>query len=218
MRLKHKLSGIRVWTGVVITAFIASVAVFMVMLHTEKKILSQYEKGTVYVAVAEIPKGTMLTESNVKKYIDKCDVDKMAISPDAVVELKNVIGAVSLFDISEGVILTGNMFAQRDSILENIAEPVIAGFKADDLFQVVGGVLRTGDYIHIYSSDEAGRVRLRWSDVFVQQVFDGSGKMVQSGNEDAAAQRINIYLDKESVEDFYSELNSGSLRVVKVCD
>lgn len=33
-------------------------------------------------------------------------------------------------------------------------DPVIAGCKADDLYQIVGGVLRAGDRINIYQVDE----------------------------------------------------------------
>ena len=94
---------------------------------------------------------------------------------------------------------------------------MIAGFKADDICQVAGGVLRAGDRVNIYSVREEGTV-LVWADVYVQQVFDAAGAMI--GNEDgvSSAQRINVYLDETEVETFYSELARGSLQVVKLVD
>ena len=76
-------------------------------------------------------------------------------------------------------------------------------------------MLRAGDRIHIYSVSEENETSLIWDDVYVQGVFDQAG--TQIGNEDAvtAAQRINVYMDKADVEVFYSELASGTLRVVK---
>lgn len=96
-----------------------------------------------------------------------------------------------------------------------LKEPVIAGFKADDLYQVVGGVLRAGDRIHIYRVSEEKETTLIWDNVYICQVFDQSGVSIESGNSTAAAQRINVYLDREDVEEFYSELALGTLRVVK---
>ena len=96
---------------------------------------------------------------------------------------------------------------------------MIAGFKAEDLYQVAGGVLRSGDRIHIYSVKEEGKEASSvWKNVFVQQVFDTSGNRISNEDSDTAAQRINIYLAEEDVERFYEQLSAGSLRAVKVCD
>lgn len=92
----------------------------------------------------------------------------------------------------------------------------MAGFKAEDLYQVVGGVLRAGDRIHIYSMSEEGEALPAWSNVYVREVFDQAGNRIVSGDTAAAAQRVNIYLDKKDVEAFYSRLASGTLRVVRV--
>ena len=136
-----------------------------------------------------------------------------------------------MFDIAPGVLLTSEMFESMDEVLGEMQSPVIAGFKADDLYQVVGGVLRAGDRIHIYkltdskaaeSEEDAIDERdadavLIWENIYVQEVFDQTGKRIASGDAVTAAQRINIYLDKADVEAFYAELASGALRVVKDC-
>ena len=103
---------------------------------------------------------------------------------------------------------------------EEMEEAVIAGFRAEDLYQAVGGVLRAGDRIHIYCIDkeETAKEKPVWKNLFVQQVFDQNGNAIDSGDTTTPAQRINVYMDNGKVDDFYRNLAKGSLRVVKVCD
>ena len=106
-------------------------------------------------------------------------------------------------------------------ITEQMREPVIAGFRAEDLYQVVGGVLRAGDRIHIYcveQEEEEQNGKLLWENVFVQQVFDRNGAAIGGDDGTTPAQRVNIYMEKERVADFYAALAQGSLRVVKAED
>jgi len=218
MKIHNKISNVRFWTGCIITAMIAAAAVFAVMLQIEKNMLSGYEKGEIYIAVADIPKGQVLTEENMDKYVALQNVDIQLIPDTAISDCGILKGLSAKCGIEKGVLLTRGMFVSADEAAEGIDEPVIAGIKADDVYQFVGGVLRAGDHIHIYNTDESGNVRLKWSSIYVQQVFDGSGKSIKNDDTDTAAQRINIYIDKSDVENFYTELKTGSLRVVKVCE
>lgn len=217
--------------GGIIAALVAAVAVFAVMLQLEKSMLTKYERGQIYVAVKEIPKGQLITEENRMLYFEERLLDKTCIPESALCRPEQVNELAAVFDIAPGVLLTGEMFESMDEALGEMENPVIAGFKADDLYQVVGGVLRAGDRIHIYKitdskeadskADEGDDVNvgavLIWENIYVQEVFDQTGKRIVNGDEATAAQRINIYLDKEDVEAFYAELASGTLRVVKDC-
>ena len=46
------------------------------------------------------------------------------------------------------------MLESEEQITGEMEEAVIAGFRAEDLYQAVGGVLRAGDRIHIYCIDK----------------------------------------------------------------
>lgn len=207
----------RLKTGGIIAALISAVAVFAVMVQMEKNILTQYEKGIIYVAIAEIPKGETVTEDNYANFFVQQQLDSSCIPATALRSPDQIRGLVAKTDIEQGVLLTTGMFEPVDKILAAMEKPVIAGFKAEDLYQVVSGVLRSGDRVNIYSVKEEGVV-LVWQDIFVQQVFDASGAAIASGDTVTAAQRINVYLDQADVEQFYGELASGSLRVVKNCE
>lgn len=206
----------RLKTGGIAAALLSAVAVFAVMVQMEKNVLTQYEKGTIYIAAAEIPRGELVTESNCAGYFVQQQLDRSCIPPTAIRSPEQVGGLVAKTDIEQGVLLTMGMFETVDEVLESMEKPVIAGFKAEDLYQVVSGVLRCGDRVNIYSVKEE-EVTLVWQDIFVQQVFDASGMAIAGGDTTTAAQRINVYLDQEDVEQFYGELAAGSLRVVKNC-
>lgn len=206
------------WNGSIAAALIAAVAVFAAMLQMEKNVLSEYEKGVIYVAAAEIPKGQVITEENFQSYFEEKLLDKNCIPQTALNSVEQVKGLIPVADIEQGVLLTEGMFEVLDSILENMQEPVIAGLKAEDLYQVAGGVLRAGDRIHIYSVNQDGETQLIWENIFVQQVFDQSGTAIGNDDELTAVQRMNVYMNKADVESFYTELAVGSLRVVKVCE
>ena len=218
MKTDKRQSRSRVWTGSIFAALVAAVAIFAVMLQLEKKVLSEYEKGPVLVAAGEIPKGEFITEKNVHGYLRTEEMDVNLIPGTALCSLEQLEGLVSGIKIEEGTILTLGMFEQENEIMKGMEEPVIAGFKAEDLYQVVGGVLRAGDRIHIYTVSESGHAGLIWKNVFVQQVFDGSGSSIKAGDMVSPAQRINVYLDAGDVEQLYTELARGTLRVVKVCE
>lgn len=204
--------------GGVLAAFFAAVAVFVVMLQMEKSVLEQGEKGTVLVAVSEIPKGRMLSVSDAEQYFAVREVDVELIPGSAVQMLEDLDGKNVAYGIEAGSILTQGMLVEPDRIIKEMKAPVIAGFKADDLYQVAGGVLRKGDKIHVFHVTEEQEVMLIWENLTVQAVFDQAGNQISNEDAFSAAQRINIYLDKADIDDFYARLSSGTLRVVKVCE
>lgn len=223
--------------GVVIVSLLVAVIVYAVMLNAEKTALSDYEKGTVYVTTKPVPKGTMITAD----YITQKEVDKSLIPSGAVSNPEVLTDLISVYAVDPGSIITTGMFTAVNDITKDMTQPVVAGFKADDLYQVVGGVLRSGDRINIYQVNENANkgdtsqslantdaegnwtetystASLVWGNVFVQEVFDSAGTVISTADTTTPAQRINIYMDNDNVAVFYAALAQGSLRVVKICD
>lgn len=207
-----------VWIGSMFAAFIAATAVFAVLMQMEKNMLSQYEKGRILTAAEEIPEGQLITQENAAVYFRETELDQSCIPETALCSMEQVRDMAPVAGIEKGVLLTEGMFETVNEITAGMQSPVIAGFKADDLYQVVGGVLRAGDRIHIYQVGEEGEACLNWRNVYVQQVFDNSGNHIGNEDSETAAQRINVYLEQDNVEQFYSQVAAGTLRVVKVCD
>lgn len=233
--------------GAIAVGLLLSIIIYAVMLHVEKTALSDFERSTVVIAAKEVPAGQVITVQNVGDYFTQKEIDAKLVPTNAVLATDQMIEQVALYKIGTGTIMTTGMLDSFNEITADMEEPVIAGFKADDLYQVVGGVLRAGDRIHIYriieseekedrnivSTDQAENEEpaenaeqtedaeepetALWENIYVQEVFDQTGNRIPSGDQETAAQRINIYLDKADVEAFYAELASGTLRVVKKC-
>ena len=165
----------RIWNGSILAAFVAAMAVFVFLLQTEKRVLTEYEKEQVCVVTAAIPRGEKISAENAEQYI-------------------TVMERIAAYGVEQGMVLTTGMLRELSEITEQMREPVIAGFRAEDLYQVVGGVLRAGDRIHIYCVE--------------QEEEEQNGKLLW----------VNIYMEKERVADFYAALAQGSLRVVKAED
>lgn len=214
-REKARISSGKLWMGSIIAALLGAIAVYLVMLQIEKNTLSQFEKVSVFVATGEIAKGQVINGENWQNYMCLKEIDKSCVPSTAVQGLADVQTMCALYNIEEGTLLTRGMFESIQDVLSEMKEPVIASIKADDLYHLVGGILRPGDRIHIYQVNEAGEVMRGWENVFVQQVFDQSGLAISCEDTVTAAQRINVYLDKECMETFYGLLATGSFRAVK---
>ena len=207
--------GLRVWTAAITAAFVAAVAVYLVMLQVEKKMLEGYEQTEVYLAAADIPKGTFFQEETLGEYFVKVSMDAKVVPPAALKDPRQTIDLIAASDIEKGVVVTEGCLQSVEEVTAGMEKPVVAGFRAEDLYQVAGGVLRSGDRIHIYQEVE-GETYLAWENLYVQQAFDSSGGIIESGDTSTCAQRFNVFLDMEDVERFYSGLDQGNLRVVKV--
>lgn len=204
--------------GAIATGLVLSIIIYAVMLHAEKNLLEDYEKEMVYIVIKMIPEGQMVTPENYLTYFQQQEIDAKLVPAASIQALDELGGMAARFDIDIGTLVTSGMFENINTITADMKEPCITGFKADDLYQVVGGVLRAGDRIHIYSVSEENETTLVWGDVYVQGVFDQAGNQISNDDTLTAAQRINVYLDNEDVPRFYSELASGSLRVVKALE
>lgn len=204
--------------GVIIAAFISALAVFIIMLQFEKRELQKYEKANIYIASSYIPKGTRIDEKSADKYMEIVQLDKSCVPESAIVSFDDISDMVSGYSIGKGTLLTKEMFETMNEILLEIDDPVEVGLKAEDLYQIVGGVLRSGDRIDIYFCDEEGQFECGWTNVYVLNAFDSSGALIEPGDMVTATNRINVYLPKSEVATLYSRLVPSDIRVVKRCE
>lgn len=207
----------KIWNGSILAAFIAAAAVFIIMLQAEKKVLAEYEKITVCVTIDDLPKGESITEDNILNYVQTVEIDRKIVPDTAIKNMDEITGRIAVHRIEKGSVVTRGMLESEEQITGEMEEAVIAGFRAEDLYQAVGGVLRAGDRIHIYCIDkeETAKEKPVWKNLFVQQVFDQNGNAIDSGDTTTPAQRINVYMDNGKVDDFteiWQKDRSESLR------
>lgn len=209
----------KVFPGIIVVAFITAVITFFLLLNVEKSILSDYEKGLVWVAAGNLQKSLEISKANMGDCFTQTEMDKKMIPESAVTDISLLAGCRTVLMIPENSILTTMMFENSDEHVDRMVKPVIAGCKADDLFQAVSGILRKGDLVNIYMvNEELGETYLLWNDVLVYQTFDNGGNMIAPEDTVTAAARINILIEERYAEQFYNEINNGSLRMVKIWD
>lgn len=207
----------RILPGVIIAAFVAALATFFILLQAEKNMLSEYEKEAVWCSSQQLPKGLEITQQNWQQYFVQTDIEKSKVPEKKVTDPQLLIGKLAGLEIPRGTVLTDTMFEGDEKYIASMQSPVIAGCKADDLFQFVSGVLRKGDLVHIYAvNEDLGATYLLWENVLVYQVFDTAGNLIPPEDITTPAARVNLLLEKGNAELFYNELQNGSLRVVKV--
>ena len=195
---------------------IMAIIVFFVLISVEKNIMQAYEKSIVVTVKQDIPERTLITENNADTYLEIKEVEKAAAPENGFQSLEELWGYVTITALDKGVIPTPSMVEAHEKDLEGMNNPVIAGISADDIYQVVGGILRSGDKIHIYAVDrENNETQLVWPDITVVQAFSSSGTEIPNSDESSVAQRINVYMEKDKVEALYTALAAGSLRIVK---
>ena len=199
--------------GLLVAALITAASVFAIMTYFQRQALADFEKREIYVAVSDIPEGIVITEENAAMYIAVKSVDAGCIPETALSDYRVLSGMSPVFDIAEGTLLTSGMFTDSDDVLAYMTDPVLAGFKTDDLSKAVSGVLRAGDRIDIYSMDpETGEGIQLCSNVYVECGYDSSGNAAIGGD---TAVMFNVYLESEDARAFYDGLRSGYMYVVK---
>lgn len=203
--------------GVILVAFIAAVATFFVFLNIEKNTLAAYEKVLVWSAGSDLVKGLEISENSLTECLVQVEMDKNRVPAEMIEDPMQLVGKRTVFSVSKGTILTPGMFTDEEDYYNGMFQPVIAGCKGDDLFQLVSGVLRKGDLVHIYTvNEELGETYMLWENILVYQVFDATGNSIANEDIITPAARVNLLLEEGYTEQFYNELNSGTLRLVKV--
>lgn len=200
-------------SGLAVTAFIAALIIFALLLYTEKKVIASEEKISVCVATCEIPDGTEINILNYKEYFSMHDIYISAVPDGALTSIEALYDKTAEYSITEGTVITDGMFRMSNIGSRGMNNPVLVGFKVEDIYQAVGGILRSGDYVHIYVVDEDGEAVLRWRNVCIEYAFDNSGNIL-ARTDAGKAMRFDAFFEMRDVKEFYEYLDSGKIRIV----
>ena len=209
----------RLGARVIMISFIAAAITFFLLIKIEENMLRDYEKENVWITTVSLEKNVEITDENKTVYFRQVEVDKSVLPSTRVDDIEELVGSRTIFAIPEGSVLSVNMFMDDEGYRNSLVNPVIVGCKAEDLYQVASGVLRQGDIVNVYTvSDELEETYLLWDNVLIHQTFDQSGNRIPSEDVTVAASRINLLMEESWAEQFYTELQKGSLRMVKIWD
>lgn len=206
---------------VLIYSFIVTMTLYAIMLFVEGKVLKQEDYTAVYVAQTDIAENTMISADNAGMYFSLEQRRSDWLPVGCVTDMTQLLGMMTAQDIAVNEILTMGKLSDTDRRTEGMEAPVEVSLNANNLSQVVGGVLREGDRINIWSVSENNSNGIAVVSAekicdyaYVTRVFTTAGVQLRNGTaDDNAAMVINIVIPGKREEEFNVALESGTLRI-----
>lgn len=202
----------------IIISFILAVIVFFGLIVYSRTLIAPEGTTDIYIAKNKIEKGTVVKEDNILTLFEKVeDVNNKAVIEGAFHsenELTDLIDRVASENIQKGEMISANRFIDKESIFANNDNIVEVSISSSDISEIVGGILREGDFINISMVDPVTKDSTRiLENVYIDKAFSTDGTKIDRDDTMAAA-RINVLLT--SAEDEAKLNKSISLQGIKV--
>lgn len=126
-----------------VSIVIASLS-YWLLLSAENRVLSEYDRTSVYVLSSDIAAGTQITD---KSYFTEKQIDSSVVPENAITDLSQIKDTYALYDLSKNTVLTDNMFYSINNA-ENGTKEI--GISLLSLTSGVNGIIRESDYIDLY--------------------------------------------------------------------
>ena len=199
-----------------IISLLVAIIVFFGLLIIESSILTPNGTAQVFVATDEIPKGVEINDSNIDTYFKSKNVDGGLAVTNYISNKEDLLNLIANETINKGEVISANSFVDKNDVLSKIENPVELSFKATDISQVVGGILRQGDMIDIsIINSTTNEVENVLNNVYVTKAISTDGQEIERG-EDRSAMIINIIVSEEDERRLNSKLSLGTIRVSKI--
>lgn len=200
----------------VVLCLLLAGGIFALLLNVEMKQLSQYEKGSVVVAIADVTDNKEITEENLNELFAVEERPLADIPTASYLELDELVGQYTQSGIDAGSMITASMLGE---LHENYGNAVLLSVNMEALEQSVAGTLRAGDEIDIYTVmvDEEDNVIVEkaLSNVTIERSYTSAGVPILKDDKDSIAQYITIPVHKDAVGTFYQALEDRRVEIVK---
>ena len=200
--------------------FVSALLLYAVLLYIECNVINAEDRAQVYVAAEQLVEDTLITEDNASHYFKLQTCSTSGLPDGVITDLSVLTGRIADRTYNPNEIVTISGFVLPDERISGIANPVEVSLNANMLSQVVGGVLRAGDYINIWSvvqdsgnNKEFMAVQI-CSHAYVTRAFTSSGVQVdRDSTEEQATTVINIVIPADKEAEFNTALAAGTIRV-----
>ena len=193
---------------VLVYSFVVTLTLYALLLFIERTVLSSDDY-------------TVITADNLGILFAAKERKSDWLPDNCITDISQLVGMMTVQDIVKNEVMTDRAVSAQDRRAAGIESPIEVAMNANNLSQVVGGILREGDRINIWSVTETnnngvGKVTAEkiCDYAYVTRVFTAAGVQVNaaSGN-DSAAMVINIIIPEEKEQEFNIALGKGTLRV-----
>lgn len=205
-------------------AMIFTAIVYIACCFVQRIIADTEDRVKVYVASKDIEQGVFITSDNFTSYFTS---DNRAVSDVPVNYISSPEQIYNSYTNKEYVkndTLSIEGFTSEKSLISDIENPIEVSVNASNLAQVVGGIIRAGDKINIYSVDTVNVAGVKRSEsveicrgAYVTKTFTSAGvELNRDSDTDEAALIINIVISEDDEDKFNVAVANGTLRVSKV--
>lgn len=202
----------------IIVCLILAVIVFIVLLNVEKGIMSNYEKTKVVVCKKNVEKQIDITKQNIKDYFELKEIPSNLVPKEAIKDLKDIPKGITNRELVQKEVLLKNVIESKDTIIQDIENPVETSITMEKLDRAVGGTLRRGDRVDISVIDEDNEKEIIVENVFISKAMNSSGEILTKESKEAAI-TFNIIVSKENAKMLKEVVNNNKeLTLVKLND
>lgn len=206
---------------VIVYSLIMTLVLYAVMLFVERTVLKSADYEYVYAAKMTVEKNTILTLENIDEYFELAERQADWLPQGSVTDVGQLVGKIVKYGYEKNQIVTLSGLSESDIRTEKIENPVEVALDGGSLSQMVGGIIREGDRINIWSvsrENENGENTVKADKIcdyaYVTRVFTSSGVQLKQTSQDAgAAMVVNIVIPASKEEEFNIALEKGTLRV-----
>lgn len=206
---------------VFVYSLVMTLVLYSAMIFVERTILKSEEYVSVYVAEGTVEKNTVVTAANIDELFALEERRADWLPDGSISDAAGLLGMTVKYGYEKNEVVTYSGLSAADTRMEGIENPVEVSLDAGSLSQVVGGIIREGDRINIWSvsrKNENGENIISAGKIcdyaYVTRVFTSSGVQVKQASQDgAAATVVNIVIPGAKEEEFNIALESGTLRV-----
>ena len=167
-----------------------------------------------------MPDNLEVTVLNISDYFAIEDRPASVIPDGCITHDTQLVGYITDRTIKKNEIVTVTSLSTVDDRIKGIDNPIEVSINASSLSQFVGGVLRTGDFINIWSvktdtvnGEKVTETKQICSHAYITRTFSSSGETAAEGDSEMAAMIINIIIPAEQEEEFNTAVSEGTLRV-----
>lgn len=218
----------------IIISLVIAVLLFIVLLLTEKSMLSDYDKITVVVAKQDIPEGIEITNENYNQYFTTCEVNKEVNSEGIVknitkkekvqndttnkenktIETCVLDGCITTTNIYKNEIIYEKDFVSTNDLLDGIEVPTEVTFSVNSIDAALGGSIRPGQLVDItvYSDKKEASFYIL-KNAYIYKAMDESGKLISNDDTETSATMFTIIVDRDFAREFYAALNIGDVSI-----
>lgn len=207
---------------IIIASMILAVLVFIALNVIQSNILNREETMRVLVASKELSDGIKITEDNFSDYISiqerviKTLPDNYIKEEDKDILKDKFIDRVYL----KNEIISTDFISDSNNIIASIENPIETSLTVSGLSNAVGGILREGDIINIYSLTNTRDKGMVSNEImlkaYITKAFDGSGAEISTEDKETPTKMFNLIISEDVEVEFNKALFSGTLRISKI--